>query len=247
MKRTLWIFVVCAFLGACASHPVQVAQRPIPTPAWFMTKENCEVWDPMPVAGETASWSGACVGGFVEGQGKLLWKVPYPALTDEGMSNSDLRVSSIFQGQMHHGFEQGVGLEVRFYPATGKTMYIANANYNNSQMEGPGTILNSRGRKYTGNFHLGRKEGHGVTEFPSGTRYDGNFADGLWEGHGRLTVSNGDTYDGEFHLGVPDGLGKFVKVRPGAPNSPQVVLDGSWQKGCFISQPPYACLTLIKP
>ena len=222
MKQAGLTLVVCAFLGACASQPVQVAQGP--TPIWFMTAEKCDVWDPMPVDGETASWSGACVGGFAEGKGKLIWKVPYPPLGDDEASYPELKVSSVFQGQMQHGFEQGAGLEMRFYPSTGKTMHIMNGNFKDSLAEGSGTILTARGTKYVGNFHLGREEGHG-----------------------RLTLSSGDTYDGEFHLGVPDGLGKFIKVRPGALNSPQMVLDGSWQKGCFVSQSPYACPTLIKP
>src|SRR5579863_9557248 len=39
------------------------------------SKTGCQMWDAQPLAGETISWIGACVNGFGEGHGTLIWYV----------------------------------------------------------------------------------------------------------------------------------------------------------------------------
>ena len=43
-------------------------------PGWVQVKDrDCYVWDPLPVAGESVTWTGECEGGFATGIGKVHW------------------------------------------------------------------------------------------------------------------------------------------------------------------------------
>jgi hypothetical protein len=46
---------------------------------------GCRIWDPHPLAGETANWSGDCVQGMAQGAGTVLWsRDGKPFEKDEG-------------------------------------------------------------------------------------------------------------------------------------------------------------------
>ncbi len=40
---------------------------------WMVTNEGCNVWNPAPESGETASWDGECSNGVAQGHGTVKW------------------------------------------------------------------------------------------------------------------------------------------------------------------------------
>lgn len=60
--RQLLLVSVLVFVG-CASAGGN----------WMATNEGCNVWNPAPMSGETASWDGACGNGMAQGHGTVSW------------------------------------------------------------------------------------------------------------------------------------------------------------------------------
>ncbi len=247
MRIHRWMVVLCVGVGGCATEPRRVST--FVAPRWITSVEHCKVWDPHPLAGEVASWSGSCIDGFAEGRGRLTWKSPRPASGPASGNDQapdpdagDLRTTSVDDQQMTHGLGQGHTSRQVFDVNTGKLRYTVDGNLEDGRPEGQGTLTTPQGLRYVGGFHLGRLEGHGVSQFPNGNRYDGGFRDGFWEGHGVLTWGRGNSYEGDFHLGRADGSGTLTYVRPGSDGKPPVTLTGRWQGGCFIDPVRYGCL-----
>ncbi|WP_419731022.1 hypothetical protein [Lichenicola sp.] len=212
---------------------------------WFTTVEGCQIWDSRPVAGESASWSGACVGGFGEGQGETVWKLPsQPVANGRGViaDASGLRLDQILDGEMHHGRYQG-HLVMRVYEKdTGKLDHTITGNMVDENFEGAGSLKSADGWQYIGEFHLGMKDGHGVTVYPTGARYEGNFHYGSWEGPGRLTWGSDNSYVGSFYMGLPEGPGEALLRVSGRQDAPQVDLKGTWIAGCLTDSTPRRCI-----
>ncbi len=244
MKHDRWMIALCASVAACADQPARVSTSL--QPSWITTLEHCQIWDPFPRVGETASWSGSCVGGFIEGPGRIVWSSPDPT-ADEGhiatLSGRDLKITSVVDGQMVHGFIRDHAFEQFFDVKTGKIRYTVDGYFRDSRLEGMGTVVTSGGSRYVGSFHLGKYDGHGVFQYPKGARYEGDFHDGNREGHGLLTWGQGNSYAGDFHLGWPDGSGKLTTVGSGKDNLP-LTLTGTWQRGCFLDPARFGCIQI---
>ena len=242
-----WMIVLCVGVSGCATEPPKV-----PTslaPRWIATLERCQVWDPYPVAGEIVSWSGSCTGGFTEGQGRLIWKLPRPEAREDQASilnTEDFKTRAINDQRMIHGLGQGHEYEQAFDINTGKLRYTVDGQIKDSRLEGQGTFVTPQGVRYVGGFHLGKFDGHGISQFPNGNRYEGEFRNGFWEGHGLLTWGQGNSYEGDFHLGQADGSGTLTLAGSGSQNKPQLILNGMWQRGCFIDPARYGCLHLTR-
>ena len=75
---TRYFLATLAGLAACLALPA-LAETAAPDlsgrdPHWIKdSAKNCWAADPDPQAGETVTWSGACPGGLVNGQGTLTW------------------------------------------------------------------------------------------------------------------------------------------------------------------------------
>ena len=247
MRIGRWMIVPCVSIGGCATDPPKVATSL--APRWIATLEQCQVWDPHPLAGEIVSWSGSCVGGFVEGQGRLIWKSPRPEAREDQtfvLNTENFKTTSISDQRMIHGLGQGHEHEQAFDIDTGRLRYTVDGQVKDSRLEGQGTLVTSQGVRYVGGFHLGRFDGYGISQFPKGNRYEGEFRDGRWEGHGLLTWGQGNSYKGDFHLGQADGSGTLTLAGSGSQDKPRLILSGTWQRGCFIDPARYGCLDLTR-
>ena len=245
-----------ALISGCADdasmvQPVQLG------PQYTDTRQGCQIWDPFPKAGETADWTGPCVGGFAEGRGRKTWKVPNP---QPHLGDPATVTSSIYEGTMRHGLQQGDGT-LRFYnTVTGKLRSVFTGQWHDDVPEGQGSIVDTPGLRYAGGFHLGRFEGHGTANFADGSTYDGTFHDGhangsgivthpnglryeggmfygSADGHGVMTMPDGTRYEGDFHLGVPDGQGRLVTS-----SGQSRALEGDWHSGCLTGSEPFICI-----
>jgi len=81
-------------------------------------KSGCKVWDPHPLVGETASWSGDCVQGFAQGPGNVLWSRDGKAFEkDEGSWDQGRQSgrgsqnwgSGRYEGEFRNGKPNGEG------------------------------------------------------------------------------------------------------------------------------------------
>lgn len=154
---------------------------------------GCTVWNPDPQPGETATWSGSCVAGKVEGQGTLIWRF-----------NKD--------GKAYEG--RGVGTK-----SAGRwTGHYVYSDPNRLRFEGDenarGVIVWVNGDRYEGDFREGKRTGRGILTFGrgewEGDRYEGDFQDGARTGRGIYTWANGDRYEGDFRDGEHHGRGTFT-------------------------------------
>lgn len=110
-------------------------------------RSGCKVWDPHPLAGETASWSGECAGGLAQGNGTVLWsRDGQPFEKDEGRwdqgrqsgrGTQDWR-SGRYEGELSAGEPTGHGI-----------MMLQTSRYEgefrNGKPNGEGTATNLQG------------------------------------------------------------------------------------------------------
>ena len=59
-------------------------------------------------------------------------------------------------------------------------------------------MINSKGRKYDGEWKNGVKHGHGYHQMNNGSEYKGQFQNGLKSGLGQLVLPDDAIYEGEW-------------------------------------------------
>ena len=102
-------------------------------PAWTVDSKGCKIWNSTPKSSETASWSGACVGGFADGKGMLFW-----SLKGEP--------EEFFLGDLKRGHYDGYGLQV--WPSGDRY----EGNYRSDQAHGQGTYRTQDGGIISGQW-----------------------------------------------------------------------------------------------
>ncbi len=162
---------------------------------WITDANGCKVWNANPKANETVAWSGACAGGYAEGQGVLQWNV-------------DGAPSSTFEGKLAGGKRSGHGI------ASSATGASVEGNFVDGNCEGKCVIIFNDGARYDGDFVAGKRTGKGTITFKNGNRYEGDFVDGKLTGKGVFTWSDGTRYEGDMAEGKPNGKGA-IKLASG--------------------------------
>ena len=159
------------------------------TPHWIQdVRTGCKVWDPLPKANESVTWSGACAGGFAAGEGIAEWfENGFWTQTDQGFHIN--------------GHLNGQGTENR------KNGESYTGQFRNGLFNGFGIYTFTNGAKYSGQFSDGKREGQGDQTFFNGNRYSGNWSNNKPSGHGKMYFTNGNIYEGEFLAGRREGWG----------------------------------------
>jgi len=204
-----------------------LAQKP---PDWILVgKGGCVVWNASPRPGDSASWTGVCVAGPVNGAGTLQW-------FQEG------RPADRFEGEFRDGLMEGRGT----YVWAGGDRYVGQFHTNLRNGQGAMSFVN--GDRYDGDYRDGRQEGRGIYVWSDGRRYVGEFKDDKLV-KGVLSLPNGDRYDGFFFDSRPQGQGQLIfadgaayqgEWKQGRPNgegthrtSDGRIFTGTWTNGCF--------------
>jgi len=117
-------------------------------------RNGCKVWNPHPVADETATWNGECVNGVAHGRGTLQW-------TRGG------RITETDDGEWNEGRQFGRGKQ-----NWGSGSY--QGDFVNGEPSGQGVMILLRAR-YEGEFRSGKPNGTGTV-----TNLDGVFR-GQWK------------------------------------------------------------------
>lgn len=199
-------------------------------------REGCavRVFDPRPE--ETVSWSGACVEGAPEGEGRLVRRFRLAGRFVEWR----------YEGALSAGEPSGRG--VRVDPRGARY----EGDWSRGQRHGAGEEVWPDGTRYTGGWRFDLFEGSGRLETPSGLTYEGGWEGGLRDGHGVETYANGDRYEGGFVYDARDGAGVYRRAdgaiyegrwEAGLPNGQGVLrlpggeeAAGRWSKGCLRTE-----------
>lgn len=144
--------VVLFFISA----PI-LAQQPQARAAWVMdTKTNCKIWDDDAEGDESVSWTGPCVNGLAEGNGRL-----------RGMIAGKLIWT--FTGEYKAGKMEGRGGTIF---ANGVRF---EGTFKDNRRTGRGVLTMPSGAKYEGEFAMDKPQGQGVY-----TAADGQVFSGAW-------------------------------------------------------------------
>jgi hypothetical protein len=169
---------------------------------------DCSYWFYRHKEKGSATWSGICVNGHVNGQGVLK--------TPDGYS---------IEGEFKDGMMNGYGILEK----TGYVRY--EGEFKDSSMHGQGIMIIEEGIRYEGEFTNGKpngigvlmvkdmyryvgefknsdKDGFGIQDFPDGSRYEGQYLGDWRHGHGIWTLRDEKKCEGEWRKGELIGTGK---------------------------------------
>ncbi len=133
---------------------------------WIIDKESgCKSYNAKPKVGETITWKGSCREGYIDGVGRLEWRI----------SGNITEISEgYFVMGRHHGFGS------REWPDKGARFV---GQIDNGLFHGDGKYYFKDGRSYDGQFKFGKFDGRGVLYaangkvIKSGSWRDGQFLD----------------------------------------------------------------------
>ncbi len=139
-----------------------------------------------------ANYSGGCVDGLAEGQGKA-----------DGIAS--------YEGQFHAGKKHGSGVK-RW--ANGD---IYRGDFFADYFQGHGEFLWGdgpyKGFRYVGDYYQDFFEGQGEFSYPWGDTYRGGFKRNLWDGEGEYRWGSGPLaghrYVGQYREGKREGFGRY--------------------------------------
>ena len=155
-------------------------------PDWIIAENQpCQLYNPFPEPGETATWSGGCVDGKASGEGRWVWR------NSEG--------DSVYDGSVREGKAQGYGI---FTTTDG---YRYEGEWREDEQHGHGTYTDSDGSRYEGEWRNGMAHGYGISTTTDGDRYEGEWREDEQHGHGTYTDSDGSRYEGEWRAGKLSG------------------------------------------
>jgi hypothetical protein len=146
-------------------------------PGWLADESTgCKVWIPTPKLNEKGRWTGSCVAGLIEGEGRLT-------LTWSGGSQITYAVFS--QGRLN-----GSGLIDTITTENGASYSYKGMRFDGKN-EGKGIFKFTSGATYEGNWKQNKMHGFGIFTWTNNIRYEGNWFDGLPEGSGAMIYPAG--------------------------------------------------------
>ena len=152
---------------------------------------SCSVWNAYPQSNETVTWSGACVNGKAEGDGREVWRH-----LEDGEWKED-----VYEGELKDGKWHGHGV----YEWADGGRY--EGDWKDGMKHGRGVYVWASGARYEGEFRDGKFNGRGLFVFANGNRYEGNNRGGKKDGRGVFVFANGDKCEGDWREGKLLGMG----------------------------------------
>ena len=181
-------------------------------PNWIIVKnQRCQIYNPFPKLGETATWTGACVDGKGSGKGRTVWRGEYGEQVYDG---------ALRNGKMHGWatiYQDGNRYE---------------GEYRNGKRQGRWTIRYSNGGSAEGPYVDGKKHGRWTDRYSSGSggSADTHYVDGKKHGLWIRRLKDGSRLEAEYSNGSREG-------RPGVyVTSKGKRYRGTWSEGCFIDR-----------
>jgi hypothetical protein len=120
---------------------------------WIADAQGCKVYNRSPLAKESVTWSGACVDGYADGDGKLSWF-------------QDGKPNGIYAGRMSAGRLDGMGI----YHYQSGDQY--EGGFYAGEYDGHGVYRFANGNRYEGEFVEGISTRQGTFEMTDGQRFE---------------------------------------------------------------------------
>ena len=127
---------------------------------------GCYLWNPGPLDGFSANWSGECSEGFAEGRGEVTWR----------WNDGSAIGSGLFQGGKREGFHVISWSNGERYEGS----------YVNDEQQGTWTFVWENGTRDVGPMVNGERHGNWRISFNGGSRGEGPYVNG--EMHGTWTI-----------------------------------------------------------
>lgn len=201
-----------------------------PRPGWVADAQTgCTLWDAIPAAHDSVTWSGGCPGRVAQGQGIAEWfQDGHPGSRVEGTFRDGRPAGAVvvtypdgrrYTGELSDGRRTGHG--VFTWPDGDRY----EGDYRNDERNGQGTYTYANGDRYEGTYRDGKMDGKGVFTWANGNRYDGEYTDDRRSGHGVYTSANGSRREGTWRNGkfiAPDTAPATIALATpaGSPPSP---------------------------
>ena len=205
---------------------------------WAVVSDStCKLWNPSPQPGHEVSWTGACEGGKVTGEGYVVWMAADGVLQifegeyrngrKHGRGRAEWRDGSRYEGEWRNGKQHGQGKAISADGTRYEGEWQAGrqhgrgarilrdgrryeGEWRNGRMPDRGVIVWSVGGRYEGAWKDGKEHGRGTMTWPSGGRYEGEYRDGKRHGRGTKTWPSGGRYEGEYRDGKEHGRGTMT-------------------------------------
>ena len=169
---------------------------------------GCYVWNSVPQATETATWTGECSAGFAHGPGTVTWTYRDGEQEEEGnLRYGKLHGESVIRGGtgwVNKGpfrFGKGHGQWVLRF-ANGN---VAEGPYLNGKRQGDWVWTFVDGRVERGPYVDGERNGHWVIRSADGVAGEGPFVDDERNGHWVFRWPDGEVHEGPYVNGEQDG------------------------------------------
>jgi len=171
----MWRIAVGIAIGFLLLGPASAQQGP----GWVTSQNGCRAWNSVIQPNRTFTWSGACEGGLVSGQGVLQWY-------ENGVP------SDRYEGEYRDGKMNGHGI----YLAASGERY--EGEFKDDARTGHGVYLMRGGDRYEGGFQRSVLQGPGTAVFANGDRYEGEFWNNRAHGKGTLRKADGTVVSGDW-------------------------------------------------
>jgi hypothetical protein len=146
-------------------------------PGWQADEvTGCKAWNSSPRQNEKVRWTGSCVAGFIEGEGRLTW-------TWSG--GSQVTSASYAKGK-----RTGNGLIDTITTENG-VVWSYRGMQVNGKNEGQGDAKFTNGASYQGAWKQGDFHGFGSYTWTNNVRYQGGWSDGLPDSAGVMIYADG--------------------------------------------------------
>lgn len=129
---------------------------------YILDQNGCRIVNPFPRAEESATWTGGCKDGLVDGTGVLQW-------FQSGVADEK------YEGEMRRGYAEGTGTQSQ----TDGGRY--EGEWKESRQEGEGTYFSADGSVYKGGWKNGKPHGFGTYRTPEGRVMRGQWVDGEYQ------------------------------------------------------------------
>jgi hypothetical protein len=118
-------FLIVTPIGANAQKQIEIMLH------WITDTHGCKVWDSLPSANESVSWSGPCKDGYAEGKGTLAWFINGKAYGS-------------YEGELRGGHYDGEGTQI--WPSGARY----DGGWKDDRADGHGTYRNLQGEICSG-------------------------------------------------------------------------------------------------
>lgn len=179
-----------------------------PPTSQYSGNPDCRIFNPSPVANQSAVWSGGCKDGYADGPGFAQWSVngkdtmryEGPLVRGKRHGRGATQINDeVFSGEFRDNKRNGPGILAK------EGVYTLSGNFVDDAPAGAVKVRFQSGDSYEGSWRDEAPDGEGTMLYATGGSYRGGWKEGKMHGRGVITYPNGIVREGEFADGIIAG------------------------------------------